>query len=117
LRDGHPWGAPQGEQSKFRKTDILIIASDVDSGERLGIHVENKRSRGAFTDGRQEDYPLRAAAWAGIEKWGNYQLWHTVLAAPRAFLDLHLEQDACFDSMITHGSRMTTSQHSTRRFL
>lgn len=83
------------------ETDVLVVLEG-DSGRRLGLHIENKLGKGAFTPYQADVYAARADAWRGLEKYGNYQEWETVLVAPKAFYEGNLAEAAKFTSFVAH---------------
>jgi hypothetical protein len=101
IRDDYAWGAPLGGQSKFRETDILLVCEDA-SNVRFAIHVENKGPKRGFDPGQARDYPLRAEAWARVDKWGGYSEWECVLVAPASHLSSYPEECAFFDTHISY---------------
>ncbi len=101
LRDDWPWGAPKGEQKIFRETDILVVCENAE-GVRLALHIENKGPRTLFGVDQASDYPRRARAWAGVEKWGRYSTWKCVLVAPKAYAAKAPEECSYFDAHVTY---------------
>lgn len=104
VRDDWPWGAPKGEQSKFRETDVLLVCEDVATSERFGLHFENKSDGRGFEVGQASDYPKRARAWAGVAKWGGYSLWECLLIAPSNHLQRYPDDCKFFDRHISYES-------------
>jgi hypothetical protein len=101
LRDDWPWGKPKGEQKIFRETDILLVCEDT-RGDRFALHIENKGSRTPFGVDQASDYPIRARAWVGVEKWGRYSTWKCVLVAPEAYAKRAPIECSYFDAHVTY---------------
>ncbi|MHB1101993.1 MAG: hypothetical protein ACYC0C_04260 [Devosia sp.] len=101
VRDDWPWGAPRGEQAKFRETDVLVVCEGA-SGTRFALHIENKGPRRGFDLDQARDYPRRARAWASTDKWGAYTDWKCVLVAPKDHARLFPEECAFFDVHISY---------------
>jgi hypothetical protein len=101
LRDDWPWGKPKGDQRIFRETDILLVCENAD-GVRFALHLENKGPRRPFGVDQASDYPIRARAWAGVEKWGRYSIWKCVLVAPRAYAAKAPVECSYFDAHVTY---------------
>lgn len=111
-RSDHPWSKlrlilPNPDtgalEAVYREgeTDVLAVFEAAD-GRRLGLHIENKLATGAFTPYQPEVYAARVEAWVGLERYGNYQLWETVLVAPRRFYEANLAEARKFTSYISH---------------
>jgi len=101
IRDDWPWGAPKGDQKKFRETDVLVVCEDI-HGNRLALHIENKGIQRPFDPDQASDYPRRARAWVGVEKWGNYSQWKCVLIAPRDYTKRYPVDCSHFDVHVSY---------------
>lgn len=111
-RSDHPWGKVRlilpnpvtgalEAVEREGETDVLVVLEG-EKGRRLGLHIENKLGNGGFTPYQADVYAARADAWRGLEKYGAYQEWETVLVAPRAFYEAHLAEAAEFTSFVAH---------------
>lgn len=111
-RSDNPWGRIPMQVSdpvtrtietvvKESETDILVVYQ-LDNGTRVGLHIENKVGLGKFRPNQADFYAQRARAWAGVEKYGNYSAWGTVLVAPEGFRGRFPEESAKFDAFISH---------------
>lgn len=96
CRSDHPWGKvrlilPNAVSGALEpvdregETDVLAVFESA-SGERLGVHVENKLASGVFTPFQPEVLAARAEHWVRNPKYGDYLSWKTVLLAPSSFL-------------------------------
>lgn len=83
------------------ETDVLVVLEG-DSGERLGVHVENKLASGAFTLFQPEVCAARAEAWVGNPNYHSYQRWETVLLAPNSFYKRNMIEARKFITFISH---------------
>ena len=112
CRSDHPWGKiravlPDPVTGALRaeireaESDLLLVLENKGRA-RLGVHIENKRHGGSFTDNQPELYAARAEAWRRSEQHGNYNEWETVLVAPDAFISKHGDQSKKFISRITY---------------
>jgi len=101
IRDDWPWGKPRGDQTKFRETDILVVC-ETGARDRVAVHIENKGPRRRFDVDQASDYPRRARAWAGVEKWGSYKAWRCVLIAPTTYLERSLIERSYFDQHVSY---------------
>ena len=108
----HPWGkvrllyanATSGAIEVIERegeTDVLAVFRD-GANRRLGLHIENKRAGGSFTEYQPELYAARAEAWRGHSKYENYDVWETVLVAPQAFYDRNSTDARKFMTYISH---------------
>jgi len=111
-RSDHPWGAlplqvvnPETlaveTVVKESETDIIVVYL-LDGVRRVGLHIENKVGMGKFRPHQADFYAQRARAWVGIEKYGSYTEWSTVLVAPDGFRARYPEESAKFDTFISH---------------
>ena len=111
-RSDHPWGRlpmdvidPETQATetlvKESETDIIVVY-ELDDGARVGLHIENKVGLGTFRPNQADFYAQRARAWVGVEKYGNYSQWGTVLVAPEAFRARFPEDSAKFDAFISY---------------
>ena len=111
-RSNHPWGRlpmqvldPETQSTetlvKESETDIIVVY-ELDDGTRVGLHIENKVGLGTFRPNQADFYAQRARAWVGVEKYGSYSQWGTVLVAPEAFRARFPEDSAKFDAFISH---------------
>lgn len=111
-RSNHPWGRvpmqivdPVTRSTetvvKESETDILVVYQ-LDNGTRVGLHIENKVGLGKFRPNQADFYAQRARAWAGVERYGNYSTWGTVLVAPEGFRARFPEESSKFDAFISH---------------
>ena len=111
-RSDHPWSKyeleipnPHGGEpqliSREGETDILAVfmASD---GSRFGLHIENKREQGQFTQYQPEGYAARAKKWVGNATYGSYHEWATVLIAPKAFAARFPNETKVFGTFIAY---------------
>ena len=83
------------------ETDILVVLEG-STGERLGVHIENKRAGGSFTPYQPDVCAARAEAWLGQAKYENYQEWETVLLSPRSFYDRNTPEVRKFTTFVPH---------------
>jgi hypothetical protein len=83
------------------ETDILDVFR-TERGDRIALHIENKRERGQFAAYQPQGYAARARKWLGNDKYGGYQQWDTVLVAPRAFRERFLEEANVFGAFIAY---------------
>lgn len=112
FRSDHPWGRlpMQVRDSEIQATKALIeesetdiiVVYELDDGTRVGLDIENKVGLGTFRPNQADFYAQRARAWGGVEKYGNYSRWGTVLVAPEAFHARFPEESAKFDAFISH---------------
>lgn len=111
-RSNHPWGSlpmqvldPETQTIetvvKESETDIIVVYL-LDSGTRVGLHIENKVGLGKFRPNQADFYAQRARAWMSIEKYGDYTDWGTVLVAPEGFRARFAEESSKFDAFISH---------------
>jgi hypothetical protein len=126
CRVDHPWGThpfPSFDPAtgaritvnRQSETDILLIVSHP-SGQRYGLHIENKVGAGRFTDLQPQMYAHRAAHWIGNPRYGGYVDFETVLLAPEAFRQCHSAQAAHFGCFISHeavGYYIPVFQHAS----
>ena len=107
----HPWGKVRvmladpetgalGFHDREGETDILLVFAGPRG--RLGIHVENKTASRTFTPHQPELYAARAERWRNSDKHGNYDIWETVLLAPRSVFEKHAQHARKFNSRIAH---------------
>lgn len=83
------------------ETDVLLVLEGP-SGQRLGVHIENKLATGHFTQYQPEVYAARAEAWVGDPKYESYQQWETVLLAPHAFYERNRLEACKFTTFVSH---------------
>lgn len=111
-RSDHPWGRvpmqlenPETQRIetvvKESETDIIVVYL-LESGARVGLHIENKVGLGKFRPNQADFYAQRARAWVDIENYGSYTAWGTVLVAPQEFRDRFHEESSKFDAFISH---------------
>lgn len=111
-RSDHPWTSVDleirdhstGEVGTVRRegeTDILVVVT-LSTGQRLGLHIENKRGGGRFTKYQPEMYAARALKWKRNPKYGNYDEAITVLIAPKVFLANYALEAQKFDFSVFH---------------
>ncbi len=111
-RSDHPWARltfssidpiTQEEKTITRdsETDVLVVYES-DSGERLGVNIENKLSNGSFEPYQPETYKVRAKHWIKNPKYGDYEDFDTVLVAPRTFFDRNLDAAKLFGSFVSY---------------
>jgi hypothetical protein len=81
------------------ETDIFLVFKDLDSGERLALHIENKLTNSTWQAYQAENYKLRGEARKSSYHYVDFQ---TVLMAPRAFIKAWPAQVAHFDIIILH---------------
>jgi hypothetical protein len=114
CRSNHPWGKvrlilPNKQTGALEpvdregETDVLAVFEHP-SGDRLGVHVENKLSSGVFTLYQPEVCAARAERWIGLKEYGAYHRWETVLLAPNAFIDRNGTESRKFISCVPHES-------------
>ena len=112
CRSDHPWGKVRAiladptsgalrAQAMESETDVLLILTNSE-GAHLGVHIENKKLGGSFTDNQPELYAARAEAWRGSEHHGSYDEWETVLIAPAAFISAYPVDARKFITRVTH---------------
>jgi hypothetical protein len=89
--------------TKQCETDILAVYQTA-GGRRVGLHIENKLAAGTFTPNQPELYLARRDQWKQRDKLGLYTEAITVLVAPIAFRERHLQQSSMFDCFISHES-------------
>lgn len=111
-RSNHPWGSlpmqvldPKTQTIETvvteSETDIIVVYL-LDSGKRVGLHIENKVGLGRFRPNQADFYAQRAGAWVNVEKYGDYADWGTVLIAPERFRARYPEESSKFDAFISH---------------
>ena len=111
-RSNHPWGkveidvpsadgGPPQRIWREGETDILAVFEGRD-GQRVSLHIENKRPGGKFLPYQAEGYAARAAKWANSPKHGNYTDWQTMLVAPQAVIDQNQAAAEHFDLVIAY---------------
>lgn len=87
------------ESSKDSETDILLMWRDVQSGERVALHIENKPAHRKWEPLQASNYRRRAEnrkqAWRYVD-------FEVVLLAPSAFIARHFDEAAQFDFVITY---------------
>jgi hypothetical protein len=112
TRANSPWGkarlrvwneAAESYEAVDREgeTDVLVVLQSKRRG-RFALHLENKLANGSFTLLQPEAYRARAAAWAGKQKYGDYEEWETVLVAPQAFYEKNQYDSMKFDRFVSH---------------
>ena len=87
------------ETKKDSETDILVLWRDLESGERVAIHIENKPAHGKWQPRQVENYLKRAENRKS--KW-RYSEFETVLLAPSEFLARHPIEVASFDFVLSY---------------
>ena len=103
----HPFPAKNAETGvtvgsrRQSETDVLLILR-TESGDVLGVHIENKIGSGRFTADQPAMYWHRAKHWIGNPHYGGYSDFDTVLIAPFAFLNQNSDQVEHFGSFISH---------------
>jgi hypothetical protein len=117
-RADSPWTTVINEDGKSSQgeTDVLIVFANPD-GDRMALHIENKRPGGKFVAGQAAQYPLRAAKLSSKAKYGSYSQWRTVLVAPKRLVDEHPTDVAHFDASVPYeevASRIAASPVSAR---
>ncbi len=111
-RADHPWGKVKvllpnlasGALEMIERegeTDVLLVFKGA-GGKRAAFHVENKRSSGSFTPHQPEVCAARADHWVGNPSYGGYQVWETVLLAPRSFYERNLADARKFQTFISY---------------
>ncbi len=83
------------------ETDVLVVY-DSSSGERLGIHIQNKLGNGSFEPYQPEAYPFRAKKWLNNSKYGDYSDFDTILVAPKSFFAHNAERAKLFGSYLSY---------------
>lgn len=94
-------GEPQ-EITRDGETDLLVVFREDDSNARFALHIENKRIHGRFMPYQPEAYVNRAERWRGLERYGNYTEFETVLVAPRAIRTKYPRECAQFGCFVAH---------------
>lgn len=112
CRSNHPWGKVRlilpnpvtgalEPVDREGETDVLAVFEN-DAGQRLGVHIENKRASGSFTPFQAEVLAARAERWIGHARYGAYQAWTTVLLAPHSFIAANELTARKFMHRLTH---------------
>lgn len=112
CRSNHPWGKvrlilPNAITGALEpvdregETDVLAVFEN-EAGERLGVHIENKRASGTFTPFQAEVLAARAERWIGDARYGAYHSWKTVLLAPSSFISANEMVARKFMHRLTH---------------
>lgn len=87
------------ETKEESETDILVILEDIDSGDRLALHIENKPPHGKWRPNQPENYRKRAENRKGPLRYTDFQ---TALLAPAAFVAKHPNEVVHFDITLTY---------------
>lgn len=113
CRANHPWGthpfrctdAVGAESLHLRQseTDVLLLLKE-SNGRIVALHIENKVGLGKFTKDQPEMYAQRAAHWIGDQRYGGYEDFDIVLAAPQAFVLRYAAQAEIFPVFVSHES-------------
>lgn len=112
CRADHPWGKvrailPDEASGALRavdrecETDVLAVFEGPGQ-RRIGVHIENKLASGAFTEFQADLYAFRAEQWVGLERYGPYHEWCTVLLAPALFIQANASESRKFMVRLTH---------------
>ena len=84
---------------KDSETDIFLVFKESETGERYGVHIENKPLHRVWEPLQPENYRKRAEHCR--DKWG-YTFYQLILIAPREFLKKSSREILHFDNAISY---------------
>ncbi len=87
------------ESGKDSETDILLMWSDPQLGDRVAIHIENKPAHRKWEPAQVENYLRRAENRKAAWRYADFQI---VLLAPIEFILRHTDEAAGFDFVLTY---------------
>jgi len=111
-RSDNPWGKvplniknpKTGKTEQIKRdseTDVLVVFES-STKKKFALHIENKLSKGHFTQYQPELYSERAKLWLGDKKYCEYTDYETVLIAPINFYKRNFEDAKKFDRFVSH---------------